>query len=266
MIPKVINYCWFGEAPLSELAIECIESWKKYCPDYEIVEWNESNFDLNCCEFVKEAYQARKWAYVSDYARLKIIYDHGGIYLDTDVKIIKSLDDLLGEKCFLGEETSGYVATGLGFGAISHSTVIELLLMEYTGRHFILQNGNYDMEPCPIKNTRPLYQLGYKYSGKIIWSGYEVTVFPPEFFCPLDYRTKQMAITNKTFSVHLYNASWRSKFDDIIEYIEGNETFGYKYKIRRGVSFPFRVINKMYNNGIKNSFKYIFSKIRPNYK
>lgn len=87
MMPKVIQYCWFGNSPLSELAQECITSWKKYCPEYEIKEWNESNFDVNCCDFVKEAYEMKKWAFVSDYARLKIIYEQGGIYLDTDVRI-----------------------------------------------------------------------------------------------------------------------------------------------------------------------------------
>ena len=91
MIPKIIHYCWFGGNELSELAERCIESWKRYCPDYKIIEWNESNFDLDCSDFVKEAYQAKKWAFVSDYARLKIIYDHGGIYLDTDVEVIKPL-------------------------------------------------------------------------------------------------------------------------------------------------------------------------------
>ena len=117
MLPKKIHYCWFGGNELPDLAIKCIESWKKYCPDYEIIEWNETNFDLECCDFVKEAYKAKKWAFVSDYARLKVVYDNGGIYLDTDVELVKSLDILLQEKCYFGEETTGYVATGLGFGA-----------------------------------------------------------------------------------------------------------------------------------------------------
>lgn len=263
MIPKIINYCWFGGAPLSELALECVESWKKYCPDYEIVEWNELNFDLNCCEFVKEAYQARKWAYVSDYARLKIIYDNGGIYLDTDVKLIKSLDDLLSENCFFGAETSGYVATGLGFGAVRNSSVVKMLLMEYSGKHFKLSNGNYDMEPCPIKNTRPLFRQGYKYSSKEIWKGSEVTVFPPEYFCPLNYQTKQMVITDKTFSIHLYNASWHSRLDKVIAFIEGESSKGdYDFRIRRCISFPFRIVNKINNNGIRNTLKFILSRLK----
>ena len=117
MIPKKIHYCWFGGNPLPELAIKCLESWKKYCPDYEIIEWNETNFNLDSCEYVREAYQAKKWAFVSDYARLKVVYDNGGIYLDTDVELIKSLDRLLKNKSFFGTETTGVVATGLGFGA-----------------------------------------------------------------------------------------------------------------------------------------------------
>ena len=118
MIPKIIHYCWFGSNPLSETAQECIASWRKYCPDYEIKEWNENNFDLNCCNFVKEAYEAKKWAFVRDVARLKIIYEEGEIYLDTDVQVVKSFDDLLNNQCFLGEETSGCIKTGLGFGAM----------------------------------------------------------------------------------------------------------------------------------------------------
>lgn len=165
MIPKIIHYCWFGENPLPELAQKCIASWEKYCPDYEIKEWNENNFDLNGCAFVKEAYEAKKWAFVSDFARLKIIYEEGGIYLDTDVEILKSFDTLLGNKCFLGEETSGFVATGLGFGAEKYNPIIKELLEMYIGKHFKLEDGLFDMMPCHRKNTEPLHKYGYKFSG-----------------------------------------------------------------------------------------------------
>ena len=104
MIPKIIHYCWFGGNPLPELAIKCIESWKKYLPDYEIKEWNESNFDINCCAYVREAYEAKKWAFVSDYARFWILYQHGGLYFDTDVELIKSIDDLIVKGAFMGCE------------------------------------------------------------------------------------------------------------------------------------------------------------------
>ena len=123
-IPKVIHYCWFGGNPKPKLVQKCIHSWKKYCPDYEIIEWNESNFDISSCPlYVRQAYDVKKWAFVSDYARLKIIHTCGGIYLDTDVELIKSLDSLLEYNAFFGFEDGKYVATGLGFGAVSDNCV-----------------------------------------------------------------------------------------------------------------------------------------------
>ena len=128
MIPKKIHYCWIGGNPLPELAIKCIESWKKYCPDYEIIEWNEKNYDFRKNQFMREAYDEKKWGFVPDYARLDIIYEHGGIYLDTDVEIIKPLDSLLKEQGFAGMEQPGIVALGLGFGAEPKLPLIKELM------------------------------------------------------------------------------------------------------------------------------------------
>lgn len=258
-IPKLIHYCWFGGNELPDLALKCIESWKKYCPDYEIIEWNESNFDLGCSDFVNEAYKAKKWAFVSDYARLKVIYDNGGIYLDTDVELVKSLDSLLKEKCYFAEETTGYVATGLGFGARKHDSTVALLLDEYNGKHFINADGTYDMEQCPIKNTKPLLKLGYKFDGKDIWRCENFVVFPPEYFCPLDFNTNKMHITDNTMSIHLYDASWLNFLDRIILKIEGSTKHGITFKIRRLISFPLRVVNKLKKNGFSNTVKQILS-------
>ena len=141
MIPKVIHYCWFGGNPLPELAIRYIDSWRQRCPDYEIKKWDETNFDVYSCDFVKEAYESKKWAFVSDYARLWIVFNYGGVYLDTDVELVKSLDELLDNKCFLGAETTGQVNTGLGFGAEKNNVVVKLLLNEYNNRHFKLKMG-----------------------------------------------------------------------------------------------------------------------------
>lgn len=263
MIPKVIHYCWFGRGVLPELAQKCITSWKKYCSDYEIKEWSESNFDLNCCDFVKEAYATKNWAFVSDFARLKIIYEEGGVYLDTDVELIKSLDDLLNSPSFLGEETSGFVNTGLGFGAEKHNPIIKELLEMYTGKHFEVENGVYDMAPCPQKNTKPLYKYGYKFSGTIIWKNEYTIIYPPEYFCPLDYETGKVCVTDRTYSVHHYNASWHTGLEDIIVRLErcGNKD-SIEYRIRRGVSFPFRVINKINKFGLGNTLKYLKDKCR----
>lgn len=208
IIPKVIHYCWFGEQPLPPLAEKCIESWKKYCPDYEIIQWNEENYKTdNKCSYVREAYEAKKWAFVSDYARLEIVYQYGGIYLDTDVELIKSLDDLLEQECFLALESSGYIATGLGFGAIKNSIALKMMLKEYENIHYKLGQGVYDDTPCPTRNTNPFKKMGLVVDSQI--QQLQIcNIYPPEYFCPLDYRTKTLKITSNTISIHHYNESW----------------------------------------------------------
>ena len=128
-IPKVIHYCWFGDKELPKLAKKCIKSWNKYCPDYKIVCWTEDNFDVTCNRYVHEAYKAKKWAFVSDYVRLKVVYDNGGIYLDTDVELIKPIDDLIENSGFMGFDEKGIIATGLGFGAEAGNKIIYELFM-----------------------------------------------------------------------------------------------------------------------------------------
>ena len=136
MIPKVIHYCWFGKNKKSKVINECIESWKTYCPDYEIVEWNENNFDINCIPYVKEAYLDKKWAFVSDYARLFIIYNYGGIYLDTDVLLHRDLNELLKYDCWLASDDVRYINTGLGFGAVSKHPLIGEVMRAYEGYEY----------------------------------------------------------------------------------------------------------------------------------
>ena len=214
MIPKIIHYCWFGGAPLPELTKKCIESWKKYCPDYEIKQWNETNFDVNFCDFAKEAFQTKKWAFLSDCARLKIIYQEGGIYLDTDVELLKPLDPLLEHACYLAEETTGLINTGLGFGAEKGNPVIGELLQQYNG-HFQLEEGIFDSVPCPRKNTEPIFKYGYKPGGAKVWTAENVAVYPVEYFCPMDYDTGLMQITSNTYSIHHFMALWKP--DDVKE-------------------------------------------------
>lgn len=207
MIPKVIHYCWFGGKPLPKLAEKCIASWKKYCPDYEIKEWNESNFDVNCTDFSKEAFEAKNWAFVSDVARLKVIYEEGGIYLDTDVELVRSLDDLLENRCFLGEETSGVIGTGLGYGAEKGNVIVGEMLQQYGG-HYLLGKGIYDDVPSPKKNTAPLFKYGYRSCDNRIWECEHATVYPPEYFCPLTRESGVLEITQNTYSIHHFSALW----------------------------------------------------------
>ena len=140
-IPKVLHYCWFGGAPKPKNIQNCIRSWKKYCPDYEIIEWNEQNFDVSQSLYTRQAYDARRWAFVADYARLKILYEQGSIYMDTDVELLRPLDDLLAYPAFFGFQHNNEVATGLGFGAEARSPVVKALLDDYDGLPFLLPDG-----------------------------------------------------------------------------------------------------------------------------
>lgn len=147
MIEKTIHYCWFGNNPKSELVKKCIQSWEKYCPDYKIIEWNESNFDVNLCKYTKQAYDAKKWAFVSDVARLWIIYNEGGIYLDTDVELHNNLDDLLNYSAWFASDDVRYIATGLGFGAEPKNELVKKILEDYYDREF-------NLSPCISLNTK----------------------------------------------------------------------------------------------------------------
>lgn len=158
MIPKVIHYCWFGRNEKSDLIKSCIESWQKYCPEYQIIEWNENNFDVNTCEYTREAYLARKWAFVSDYARLKIIFENGGIYLDTDVELKKGLDNCLNYHAWFAQDDIRYINTGLGFGACKGNLLLKKMLDIRSARSF-------DMTICNAIDTPIIKEyLGYKQS------------------------------------------------------------------------------------------------------
>lgn len=210
MIPKVIHYCWFGGNPKPPIIEKCIKSWKKYCPDYEIIEWNEKNFNVNCCDYVKEAYEAKKWAFVSDFARLKIVYDNGGIYLDTDVELIKPLENFLKYDSFFGFEDTQHINTGLGFGSVKHNPVLEVMLDDYLELHFWKPDGTYNTTPCPQTNTLSLNKIGIKTDNtfQIIDNN---AFFPSDFFNPIDYRTMKKNVTQNTVSIHWFNASWHTK-------------------------------------------------------
>ena len=155
MIPKVIHYCWFGKKELPTQYKEYMKSWKKYCPDFHIVQWNEDNFDINSNQYCRQAYDSKQWAFVSDFARLKIIYENGGIYLDTDVELVKTIDDLLTNKAFIGFQNAYEVNTGLGFGAEQHNEAVKEMLSLYEHRKFISINGEYNKIPCPAVLSAP---------------------------------------------------------------------------------------------------------------
>ena len=208
-IPKVIHYCWFGRGKMPPLAEKCINSWKKYCPDYKIVCHNEDNFDINQNKYAKEAYDAGKWAFVSDYVRLKVLYDEGGIYLDTDVELLKPLDKLIEERGFMGFDDNGVISTGLGFACEKENELVGVLLKDYDDISFVLPDGSYDMLPCPDRNAKTMKELGFDHSNQNqIFKG--IRMLPEDYLCPMKYYTGKKVITENTYSIHHFCASWTS--------------------------------------------------------
>lgn len=209
-IPKTIHYCWFGHGKLPELAIKCIESWKKKLPDYKIIEWNEDNFDVNCNEYVKEAYNSKKYAFVSDYVRLYALYNEGGIYMDTDVEVLKSLDPFLNHKAFSGFENNNSIPTGI-MASVAKNKWIKILLDEYSDIHFIKKDGTLDTTTNVTRitnKTKDNYKI--KLNDTLQDLG-DVVFYPHEYFCPKDWETGIINITDKTYTIHHFNASWHSK-------------------------------------------------------
>ncbi len=234
-IPKVIHYCWFGGNPLPPLALKCIESWKKYLPDYEIKEWNESNFDVNSIPYTAEAYAAKKYAFVSDYARFKILYDEGGIYFDTDVEVIKPMDDIIAAGPFMGCENPYMegatpnelgvapglglgVNPGLGLGVNPGLGLFRELLDLYDNLSFRKQDGSLNTKTIVEYTTELLCEKGLINTGKIQEVAC-VKIYPKEYFCPLDYKSGKLKITKNTVSIHHYTASWKTKKDIVKEWI-----------------------------------------------
>lgn len=221
MIPKVIHYCWFGRNPLPPLAIKCIESWKKYFPDYEIKEWNEDNFDIKIIPYTKEAYQSKKYAFVSDYARFWILYHYGGLYFDTDVEVIKPMDDVISRGPFMGCEKDGSntnvasVAPGLGLGVNAGLGLYKEILGIYANLHFINVDGSLNMKTVVSYTTELLCKHGLANTNQIqICDG--IWIYPKEYFCPIDFESKKCIITENTYSIHHFAGSWIT-FSDIIK-------------------------------------------------
>lgn len=209
MIPKKIHYCWFGGNAKSKLAKKCIDSWKKYCPDYEIIEWNESNFDVTQNDYLKFCYENKKWAFLSDMARLMIVYSEGGIYFDTDVEMIKNIDFMLGYKAFFGFENRKYINTGLGFGAEAHHPVIKDMLKPYEE----LQMGkdlSYPLVTCPQLNTAALKTWGLQLTGEKQYLK-DMIILPADYMNPYDDPTGMLKKTENTLTIHWYSKSWLDK-------------------------------------------------------
>lgn len=208
MIPKKIHYCWFGKNPKPRLAEKCISSWKKICPDYEIIEWNEDSFDVRKYPYAKYCLENKKYAFLSDFVRLAVIAEQGGIYFDTDVELIRRLDDLLGYEAFYGFENNEYIASGLGFGAEKRHVTVLKMMEEYCG--LLKEDGTFELTGCPILNTSALEKLGLQRNGKkqVVRGAH---VFPADYFNPFEDATGLLRTTENTYSIHWYAKSWMSR-------------------------------------------------------
>ncbi len=209
-IPKVIHYIWFGKSEKKELHLRCIESWKKHCPNYKILEWNETNYDIHKNKYVEQAYQRKKWAYVSDYARLDILYQHGGVYLDTDVELLGNMDALLATEAFVCFGEWPVPNSGAGVGCVKRNPIIKEIMETREHIGFIQEDGsddshtnsNYEMQTL----MRHGFHMNFEYQTK---DG--MTLYPPDIIAPVSVTGKDAFVTDRSIGIHYCNNSWRGK-------------------------------------------------------
>ena len=252
-IPKVINYCWFGGSPLPDDVKKCINSWKKYCPDYEIRQWNETNFDLNICSYVREASKMKKWAFVSDYARFWILYKYGGLYMDTDVELIKPIDTIVNDGPFFGRESANYDSFKNKIEkqlAVQISTLFsrKITVVDYATA-LAKSYGFNEVKTDEIQNLNI--------------DSPKIKIYPVDYFCPMNYETGKVTITSNTVSIHHYSASWltpaQKKEKEIKVFAKKHNL---NYRTERFLTFPVRVIGKVKSLGIKNFGKLVVKKLK----
>lgn len=222
MIPKVIHYCWFGNNSIPKEYLKYIESWRKFLPGYEIKEWNESNFDVNSIPFTREAYYVGKYAYVSDYARLKILYEYGGVYFDTDVEVVRNMDDLMANGAWMAIEkhsntpdADDMVNPGLGFAVEPHNPIIREIMMFYENTHYIFPDGHYVQIPIVPITSRVLKKYGLRPHCSEPYKCGDINIYPWDYFCPMEYLSNKLELTENTYTVHHYSATWMSWIDKL---------------------------------------------------
>lgn len=208
MIPKKIHYCWFGRGKMPELAVKCIESWKKYLPDYEIKEWNEDTFDLDLYPYAKEAYENRKFAFVTDVVRLYAMYHEGGIYMDTDVEVLKPLDFLLQFEGVSGFESGSQIPTGL-MASRKGLPLVKEMLDDYNDLHFVKPDGAFDLTTNVIRITNIFNKHGFIPNGEMQTVA-DFTLLPKDYLCPKDYRDDKIYLTKNSLCIHHFSGSWTS--------------------------------------------------------
>lgn len=241
MIEKKIHYCWFGDKPLPKEYQDYIAGWKRLCPDYEVIEWNEKNYDVTKVPYMAQAAKAGKWSFVSDYLGFDVVYEYGGIYLDTDVELVRSLDPVLDNEAFFAieENEAGLeVAPGLGFGARAKHPLLKKLRDMYLDVDFIASDGSLNMLAVPVYTTKELEKLGYERKNELQKLD-DVVIYPTKYFAPMDFLTGEIVITEKTLSIHHYSALWQSQTN--LKHIQTirkiNRTFGKKLGMKINLGF-----------------------------
>ena len=231
MIPKKIHYCWFGKGELPVKVKEYIASWKRYLPNYEIIQWNEDNFDIEAVQFVREAYKEKKYAFVADYVRFYALYYHGGIYFDSDVEVVKSFDSLLENNFFVGHERPEFLESAI-FGSVANHPLLLEILKEYESKSFYLPSGYFDLTICPIIFTKHLSKM-FEWQPKNTLEdlGFGVKIFPFDYFCAKEYNTGNIIQTKNTFSIHHFSGSWKPKSQKIFSKIIGATLANYLMRI-----------------------------------
>lgn len=207
VIPKQIHYCWFSGKPIPDKLQKCIDSWKKQCPDYELICWNETNFDLKKYKYTKEAFDIGKWAFIPDVIRLDVLYEYGGFYFDTDVEIIRDLEPLRYQNAFCGREEWGHINFGGGSGCRRHADIVGELLDFRKNEHFVKRNGLLNTEASGYYETMPLMKKGLRIENITETIG-DMTIYSSEYFSPYNYSSGTEKITQNTFSIHYFNGGW----------------------------------------------------------
>lgn len=227
-IPKVIHYCWFGGRPHPESVVRCMDSWRRVLPDYRIIEWNETNFDVNTNDYTREAHSAGKFAFVTDYVRLKVLHDYGGIYMDTDVEVLKSLDRFLHHAAFSGFEDETRIPTAV-MGSQAGNEWIGLLLADYDGLHFRGTDGQEDLTTNVSRITRTTHDhYGLAMDNRFHEIPGVLTLYPKDYFCPKSYGTGIITRTANTHAIHHFSGTWRTEDRRAFKAAQGrlNRLFG----------------------------------------
>lgn len=263
MIPKKIHYCWFGGNPLPLLAQKCIESWRINLPDYEIIEWNETNYNVHKIPYISQAYEAKKYAFVSDYARVDILNEYGGVYFDTDVEVLKDMSPILDKGPFLGLEAPGAIANGLGMATEKGDAILEEILNSYRNENFVNPDGSFNLKTVVTRVSDIFKKYGFTNEGARIQNVANYSIYPPEYFSPKNVVTGIIRITENTYTIHHYDASWLEDWQKKVQ-IKKHKIFnvlGENIISKMIVSFYYSYM-ALRNLGLKGGLDYIFSKIK----